>query len=77
VAVIRPEDNAVRSGRLDADGYLFVLQELRERLTGVALVCSTVSTDEPDGPIERFNRRVREHVLQNKGILLDTADIES
>ena len=57
VAVIRPDDNAVRSGRLDAAGYLSVLQELRERLTGVALVCSTVSADEPNAMLERFNRQ--------------------
>jgi hypothetical protein len=33
--------------------------------------------DEPDELLERFNRRVREHVLQTQGALLDTSDIES
>ena len=67
----------MRSGRLSAEGYISVLQELTGRLPGVRLVCSTVSMDEPDPMLERFNRAVREHVLLTRGALLDTADIES
>jgi len=77
VALVRADEPSLRSGQLNAEGYLAVLQELADRLPGVTWVCSTVSMDEPDELLERFNRRVREHVLQTQGALLDTSDIES
>jgi len=77
VVVVKPDEAALISGRLNAEGYLTVLHELAERLPAVKLVCSTVGMDEPNELVERFNRQVREHVLQTKGVLLDTADIES
>lgn len=77
VVLLKADEAALRSGRLDAAGYLSVLRELAERLPGVALVCSTMGIDQPDEPLEQFNRQLREYVLQTNGVLLDTADIES
>jgi hypothetical protein len=77
VVLVKADEAALRSGRLDAAGYIAVLTELAERLPGVKLAFSTISIDNPDNRLETFNRQVREHVLQTDGILLDTADIES
>ena len=77
VMLVKADEGALRSGRLDAAGYISVLRELAERLPGVKLASSTVSIDKPDDLLEMFNRRVREYALQTDGVLLDTADIES
>ena len=77
VMVVNPDEAALRTGQLDAASYIAVMKELKERLSGVALVLSTVSLDTPDERINEFNRQVREHVLQSQGVLLDTSDIES
>ena len=77
VAVVKADEAALRDGRLDAAGYIAVLQELAGRLRGVKLVCSTVGMDMPNELLEQFNNQVREYVLQAQGVLLDTADIES
>jgi hypothetical protein len=77
VVLVKADEAALRSGRLDAAGYISVMRELAERLPKVKLVCSTVSIDKADDLLEMFNRQVREYVLQTNGVLLDTADIES
>ena len=77
VAVIRPDEQALLTGKLNAENYLATLAELSARLPGVKLVCSTVSLDEPNDILARFNRQLRESVLRNKGVLFDAADIES
>jgi hypothetical protein len=77
VALIRPDEGALRAGKLNAETYLATLAELSARLPGVKLVCSTVSLDEPNDILARFNRQLRESVLRNKGVLFDAADIES
>ena len=77
VAVVRPDVGALLAGRLNAESYLQVMSELAERLPQVRLVCSTIGMDEANELLAKFNRQVRESMLQNKGILLDTADIES
>jgi len=75
--VIRPDEGALLAGRLKAEIYLSVVNELSGRLPGIKLVCATVGMDEPNDILARFNRQVRESVLMNKGMLLDAADIES
>ncbi len=77
VAVIRPDEGALLTGRLNAEGYLATLAELAARLPDIKLVCATVGMDEPDDILSKFNRQVRESVLRNRGMLLDAADIES
>ncbi len=77
VAVIRPDEQALLTGKLDASGYLNAIAELSGRLPGIKLVCATVGMDEPNDILAKFNRQVRESVLRNKGTLLDAADIES
>jgi|GEM_PF-2079140 len=77
VAVIRPDEGALLAGRLKAEIYLSVVNELSGRLPGIKLVCATVGMDEPNEILAKFNRQVRESVLLNKGMLLDAADIES
>ena len=77
VVIVRPDEQALLAGKLNAEGYLATLAELADRLANVKLVCATVGMDEPNEALAKFNRQVRESVLSNKGILLDTADIES
>ena len=77
VVLIRPDEQALLTDRLDASSYLKAIDELSSRLPGVKLACSTVGMDEPNDILAKFNRQVRELVLQNEGLLLDIADIES
>ncbi len=77
VVVIRPDEQALLTGKLDASGYLNAIAELSGRLPGVKLACVTASMDEPNDILAKFNRQVRESVLMNQGVLIDTSDIES
>ena len=77
VAIVRPDEGALLAGKLNAESYLQVMSELAERLPQVKLARVTASMDEPNEIMAKFNRQVRESALRNRGILLDTADIES